>query len=310
MDEFELTRRALDEDEVDAAALERVRSRLRAETRKERARRRGRWVVAAAAVLAAVVVAIGLASPTPREAAASELRRLADIAEGQRPLRPGPGQFLLIRSEELRRESSSTIGVEGSFEFNTRLRVSTWVAQDRSGFRREEVLSSVISDADRQAWLDADRPQLEVPRSLEYLPGDVPIPDVSHWPTDADALLPALRSGELVERPPGDDQVFILIGEILSQDVAGPELQAALFECAARLDGVVLVGQAEDQLGRSGTAVELPSPGSRTRLVFDPDSAQLLAMEVYEADVAGRMELESWIAPQPTIVVDDAPGLG
>lgn len=307
MDELELTRRALDDVEVDAAALDRVRSRLRTEIRKERSRRRGRWILATAAVLVAVVVAIGVVGLTPREVAASELRRLADIAEDRQPVRQGPNRYLLIRSEELRRESSSTIGVDGLLVFNTRLHVSTWVAQDRSGFRREEVLSSVIADADRQAWLEAGRPELDLPRTHEYPPGEVPIPDVSQWPTDPEVLLRALRSGELVDRPPGDDQVFILIGEILSQDVAAPKLQAALFECAARLDGVVLVGRAEDQLGRSGTAVELSSPGSRTRLVFDPDSAHLLAMELYEPDAAGRMDLQSWIAPQPTVVVDDVP---
>jgi hypothetical protein len=311
MDEFELARRALDDDEVDPAALERVRSRLRREIERERRPRRGRWILSAAAAAAvALVVVIGVVSRTPHEAAASEFRRLAEIAGRAQPLRPEPGEYLLIRSEELRRESFGTIGIEGSFQFLTRLRVSTWVAQERSGFRREAVLSSVISDADRQAWVDAGRPTFEIPRTHTYRPGEVPIHDVTGLPADPQALLRALRSGAVVERPRGDDEVFIVIGEILAQGVASPQLRSALFEVAARLDGPVLVGQVQDPLGRPGTAVDLPSGGSRTRLVFDSESAQLLAIEVYEPGAGEQMELHSWIAPQPTIVADDAPQLG
>ncbi len=307
MDEFELVKRALDEDEVDPAALERVRSRLRREIDRERRPRRGRLVLSAATAAVAVVVVIGLMSPTPHEAAASEFRRLAEIAGREQPLQPGPDEYLLIRAEELRRESFTTIGVEGSFGFVSRLRVSTWVAQDRSGFRREELLSSEISDADRQAWNDAGRPTFELPRTHTYRPGAVPIHDVTGLPTDPEALLRVLRSGQVVERPPGDDHVFTVIGEILAQGVASPQLRSALFEAAARLDGPVLVGHVKDPLGRPGTAVDLSSAGSRTRLVFDPETAQLLAIELYELGADAQLELKSWVASQPTVVVNDAP---
>jgi hypothetical protein len=253
-----------------------------------------------------MVTAIGLFGPSPHEAAASELRRLAKIASGLQPLSPGPDQYLLIRWEELRREGFTTVG-EGSLRFETRLRVSTWVAQDRSGLRREEVLSSEISEEDRQAWIDAGQPTFELPRTYRYRPGAVPIHEVSRLPTDPEALLRVLRSGEVVERPPGDDQVFYVIGEILGQGVAPPELRSALFESAARLRGVTLVGSVEDPLGRGGTAVELAGADSRTRLVFDPDSAQLLSLELYEGSASEEMELRSWIAYHPTVVVEDAP---
>jgi len=307
MDEFELVKRALDEDEADPAALERVRSRLREEIQREQRPRRGRWILAAAAAVVVLVVVTGLLSPTPHEAAASELRRLAEIAGRGKALRVGPEEYLLIRSEDLRRETFTGIGVEGSFTFLTRLRVLTWVAQDLSGFRQEEVLSSQISDADREAWIDAGRPTLELPRTHTYRPGEVPIHDVTGLPTDPESLLQVLRSGQVVERPPGDDHVLTLIGEILAQGVAPPPLRSALFEAAALLDGPVLVVDVEDPLGRPGTAVDLTNGGSRTRLVFDPETAQLLALELYEPGAGGHMELKSWIASQPTIVVDDVP---
>jgi hypothetical protein len=312
MDESELARRALDPVEVDEVALERVRSRLRAEIARERRRRRGRWLplVAAALGAAAVVFAAAFVVPTPQEAAAAELRRLGAIAARQEPVRPGPGEYLLVRSEQLRRESFTTIGVEGSFDLLTRLRVSMWVATDGSAFRREEVVSSTFaSAADRQAWIDAGSPEFTLPRTHEYGPGEAPLHDVGGLPEDPAALLEALRSGAVVERPPGDDQVFLVIGEILAQGVAPPGLRSGLFEAAARLDGVVLVGEAEDPLGRPGTAVELDADGFRTRLVFDPDSAQLLAVEVYGTNAEGKEELASWRAAEPAVVVDEAPRL-
>jgi hypothetical protein len=306
MDEFELTRRVLDDDAVDAAALERVRSRLRTEIRKERPRRRNRWIVAAAAAVVTLVVLTGLIGPSPHQAAAMELRRLARIAATEQPLEQGPGEYLRFRWEELRRETVSTMGTDGTLTINTRLRVSTWIALDRSGYRREDVESSTISEADREAWIEADRPTFDLPRTFEYSSGEAPIHDVSLLPTDPDSLLRALRSGAVVERPPGDDQVFLVIGEILGQGVASPPLRSSLFEVAARLEGVELVGPIEDPLGRPGTAVELEGAGSRTRLVFDTVSARLLAFELYEAEGTDGMALRSWIAYEPTVVVDEA----
>jgi hypothetical protein len=312
MDESEAVRRALDGGDVDADGLERVRRRLRAEIDRELHPRRRRWPPLIAAAVAAAVVALGITVmlPTSREAAATELRRLGAIAGTQDPVRPGPGQYLLIRSEQLRRESFTTIGVDGSFDLITRLDVSTWVATDGSAFKREEVLSTTFaSGADRQAWIEAGRPDLTLPRSSEYPPGEGPIHDVSTLPDEPDALLRALRSGATFDRPPGDAQAFIVVGELLAQGVAPPQLRAALFEVTARLEGVVLIGTVDDPLGRPGTAVELATVNSHIRLIFDPDSAQLLATVVYATNVQGDEELASWTAARPTVIVEEAPRL-
>jgi hypothetical protein len=67
------------------------------------------------------------------------------------------------------------------------------------------------------------------------------------------------------------------------------------------------VGAGQDPLERPGVAVSLEGPTYNTRLVFDADSAHLLAIELYETDVEGTERLTSWTAAFPTTVVDEAP---
>lgn len=315
MDEFELTRRTLGGTADDPAALERVRQRLRQEIDPERRPGRpspwARVLPVAAALGLVVVLVVAVLVPSRREAAAAELRRLGRIASTQEELTPEPGQFLLIRSEELRVESvGGAAGVDVSFDRITRLSISTWLALDGSGFRRERVVwSRFASEADRIAWIEADRPSFELDRGYPLSPGQPHIHDVAGLPADPDRLLELLRSGAVVERPSGDDQVFIAIGELLAQGVAPPDVRAALFEVAARLEGVRLVGDVRDPLERPGTGVSLEGPTYDTRLVFDPDSAQLLAIELYETDAEATERPTSWTAAFPTTVVEEAPPL-
>jgi hypothetical protein len=314
MDEFELTRRILGETADDPAALERIRQRLREgvaeEGRRGRPPRWSRLLPVAAALGLIAMLAVVVVVPSAREAAAAELRHLGRITSAQKELTPEAGQFLLIRSEDQRLESFRGVGIDVSFDRITRLSISTWVAPEGSGFRQELVRSSrFASEADRMAWIDAHTPDFETDREYPFPPDQSPIHDVAGLPAAPDRLLDLLRSGAIVERPPGDDQVFIVIGELLAQGVAPPAVRAALFEVAARLEGVRLVGEVEDPLGRPGTGVSLEGPTYDTRLVFDPDSAQLLAIELYEMDVEGTDRLTSWTAAFPTTVVEEAPPL-
>jgi hypothetical protein len=319
MDEFELTRRILSETADDPAALERVRGRLHeAIGLEQQPGRSPGWrrilpIAAAIGWVIALVVALTVSNGRGAEVAAGRvgLRQLGRITSTQEELAPEPGQFFLIRSEELRLESfGGVVGVDVSFDRMVRLSISTWVASDGSAFRRERVLSwRFASEADRLAWIQDGEPGPEMDREYALPPDQSPIHDVAGLPADPDRLLELLRSGAIVERPPGDDQVFIVIGELLAQGVAPPDVRAALFEVAARLEGVRLDGEVEDPLERPGVGVSLDGPTYDTRLVFDPDSAQLLAIELYEPDPRGTEQLTSWTAAFPTTVVDEAPHL-
>ena len=70
--------------------------------------------------------------------------------------------------------------------------------------------------------------------------------------------------------------MFTLVGDALRETAATPAQRAALYEVAARIDGVQLVGPVRDSAGRAGTAVSLDAHGIRFTLVLDPDTSSLL----------------------------------
>jgi len=73
--------------------------------------------------------------------------------------------------------------------------------------------------------------------------------------------------------------MFTLIGDSLRERAATPAQRAALYQVAARLPGIELVGSTKDGAGRSGVAVALTAHGIHFTLIFDPDTAALLGEE-------------------------------
>jgi hypothetical protein len=323
MDELDLTRRALGDEEPDPRerrqALARIRTRLDAAIETERFRRRpARRLVPpiAAAILAiGLVVLIALGLPFGRPAAADELRRLAAIAAGARGPVVGPGEFLLMRSEEFGLQGQTYLderGIQFAFNLTVRLRVETWFAADGSGVHRTRWLSAdFASERDRRVWIEAgSHPVPEAGDELveRFAPGEGRWIDLSALPTSPGRLLADLRAGRIIERAPGDDQVFLTIGELLARADAPPAVRAALFEAAARLDGVELMGEDADPLGREGVALAIQGTTRRTELIFDPDSARLLAHETYLVRSDGSVgPIFAWTAVQGASVVDSAP---
>jgi hypothetical protein len=106
----------------------------------------------------------------------------------------------------------------------------------------------------------------------------------------------------------GDDQVFLLIGDLMAQGDTPPDLRASLFESAARLEGIQEAGEVTDPLGRVGIGLTIDGVSLRTQLVFDPETADLLASELYpiraDGSIGARM---SWAAYHPAKVVDHSP---
>jgi hypothetical protein len=70
--------------------------------------------------------------------------------------------------------------------------------------------------------------------------------------------------------------VFKEIGDLLRETGASPALRAALYEVAAGLPGVELVGEVSDGLGRSGIAVAYVREKVRFEFIFDPATSNLL----------------------------------
>jgi hypothetical protein len=71
----------------------------------------------------------------------------------------------------------------------------------------------------------------------------------------------------------GDDsELFVIVGDLLRESPAPPALRKALWEVAAGIPGVRLVGPVTDSAGRPGVAVERDFQ----RYVLDPDDGRLL----------------------------------
>ena len=318
MDESDRIRWALGEPDDDLDAVERARSRLldAIDAEERRSRRRRRLVLPAAAtvaLVAAAAVVVALVGPIggSTAAAATELRRLGTIASSAEAPDLREGQHLLVVSDELRPETRTEIG-GGSFTVVSQLRLATWIAADGSSFRRTEWISSEFaSDADHRSWEEAGMPnvphagdrQEESSRRDELF-----WVDLSELPREPAELLAELRSGSIVPRSSVDDQVFLLIGDLLAQGDAAPEVRAALFEAAARLEGIEKVGAVTDPLRRDGIALAIDGGSMRTQLVFDSETADLLSMELYPVRADGSVGgLRSWRAFQPATVVDSSP---
>lgn len=318
IDGSELIRQAFDGLPDDPDAVDRARSRLLVAIRTEEARRPRirRLVLPAAATIALVLAAalvVALVGPSGRStAAAAELRRLASIASSAQVPDLVEGEYLLVASEELRTETMQFLGTDVSFTIVSRLRLRTWIAGDGSSFRRTEVRSSGFrADADRRSWEQAGRP--DVPRAGDVREepsrsGGYFWVDMSGLPRDPTELLAALRSGSVVPRSPGDDQVFLLIGDLMAQGDAPPDLRASLFEAAARLEGIQEAGEVTDPLGREGIGLAIDGASVRTQLVFDPKTADLLAIELYPVRADGSIGARlAWSAYHPATVVDHSP---
>lgn len=92
-------------------------------------------------------------------------------------------------------------------------------------------------------------------------------------PTDPAKLEPVLRSDIKGAGPNPTAELYTVVGDLLRESPAPPALREALYEVAASIPGVALVGHYKDALGRTGTAVERDGE----TLVIDPDNGQLLA---------------------------------
>ncbi|MEY9841063.1 CU044_5270 family protein [Streptacidiphilus sp. EB103A] len=101
-------------------------------------------------------------------------------------------------------------------------------------------------------------------------------------PTDTAALRSVLEKCA----NPGQDrseEVFTVIGDLLDSP-ASPKLRSALYQVAADLPGVRLVGKATDATGRSGTEVERADGKIVVHYIIDPANGQLLETLVTAAE--------------------------
>lgn len=276
--------------------------------------RQGRYLPRlAAAGVASLVLAGGLIvvetldGPGGASAQAATVLLAASRSAAEQPhTGPEPDQFMYVRT---RASWASTVVVQldsaGSSEEVTYLQpqlYEAWVSVDgtQSGLVRKTFDEPVFLDPNDEATLSAlgivppsagsvDETVLDPNPSS----GSAASPDsyayLESLPTDPDALFDLIREQAEGKGQSLEQQMLEEVASALRFSVAPPDVRAALYEVAARIDGVQIVPGTTDFDGRQGTTVAVITNGLRWELIFDPESAELLGTR--------------------TVVVTDQPGL-
>lgn len=259
-----------------AEARSRARSALVARIERRRDRRivlpAAGMAVAAAAVLFALIGVGKEATVDP--AAAAVLREAAAKAKVQKPPL-GRGRVLYVKSVDA---YLATWADRGHFSVLVPHVREIWQGPDGGLLDTTSGEPRFLSEGDRRAWIAAGRPNLrEGGVGKTALERQEP----SDLPTNVNALYARLE-GEARGHSEGTHrQMFTRVGDYLRETNITPAQRAALYEVAARIPGVDLVGRADDPVGRPGVAVamEQRSDGVRHTLVIDPATGTLLSEE-------------------------------
>lgn len=246
-------------------------------------------VLIVAAMLA--VALLSIANPpfhagNRSNAAVRELNAVALVAAAQPPVpAPAEHQYMYTRSDGV--GLATGMGSDGhtnaAWTSGTR---EFWIAPDGSGRIRqvagepiflgtpdeafEKALSGMSSDWTFESGSDG------IPDSMA-VHGFTP-DELNQLANNPAALAEAIRSR--ADSSEGQTSVeyesFATVGDLLRESAAPPELRAALFQVAAGIQGIELVGPVEDHAGRPGIAVAMEQGGIRHELIFDPRTSVLL----------------------------------
>ena len=256
--------------------------------RPTRTRRRILVPAAGLALAAAIAIAVMIGGGArPDEAAAAALRHAADAAREQpAAARLTPGEFLYTRVDAVpllamgpERPFHREIHSASDYGFSVQMPQTTETWQgSASGLVRATVTGPRFPSArDRRAWIEAGRPRL--PQSGTFEDGIGGGIERLSLPTDPGELLDELRH-DAADGDHGNAYIFeTLIADYLREPGATPEQRAALYEVAARLPGIELLGPRTDRDGRRGTAFASDDDEGRHRvtLIIDPHTGNLLA---------------------------------
>jgi hypothetical protein len=264
-----------------------------------------RWLRFGAASIALAVAALGigaiLQSRDGAQAQAAEvLTRAAKVADRQLVSKP------VDRYRYTKVEGASLVTIGDGLDISALVPVvtETWVAPDGSG----RVLSTTeqpvfLSPADKSRWEAAGEPALsEAGRSdVTYPPGGLVSNDVDSLPTDPDKLFEVIQERAANKDVPAGAEMLVIVGDLLSNPAASPDLRAALYRVAARIPSIELLGQTTDPAGRPGLGVTITSDYSgalaRQELIFDPRDSELLG----EREVL--LQSVPWLHSEPPTVI-------
>jgi hypothetical protein len=337
MDELKLIESLFAEPEPtpQAAATGRARFlRLAHETQaSESVRPRRRWAAAlpirrvvlvgalAVTLTAGVLVAeVGLGGSGPHTPASlfaappADAKALLDLAAraaaDQRDTVPSRGQY--VHTKMLAQRSLYTKDESGTMQYTKVLaNEERWEAADvgKPWLSREQGLSAT-GPAPRNYWDHGVEDILYEPAAC---PGRPAYARLGAWPTDPVQVRAKIVAGT------GEDplRIWSSLQHLIRESVVRPSLSAALYQVAAGLDGIVLMGDAVDVAGRPGLAVAMDEGnGIRSELLFDRRTYRYLGERtVITRDRAVKISAGEYVEKYGTVTgtavlaVDLVPGL-
>lgn len=247
------------------------------------------------AAIAAVLVWTLAVSPLVGQqgasaAAARVLRAAARVAARQPAVALQPGAFAYTRSQE---SNADGVVLPGGKTYDVLVRTTReiWVGPDGSGrIRQVSEPAGFPTAGDRSVWEAAGSPSLsQIAAGQTYDrtfgPGGLDSPlnvdgltraQLLGMENDPSALASAIRTVAAQNPNPLGFEMLTIIGDLLSESAAPPQLRSSLYQVAATIPGVQLLGTVRDPAGRKGVAV---ASDARLELIFDPATSALLAKE-------------------------------
>ncbi|MGW6504781.1 CU044_5270 family protein [Nonomuraea angiospora] len=202
-----------------------------------------------------------LAAP-PADAKAL-LTLAARAAADQSDTVPSRGEY--VHTKTLAQRSLYTKDESGATQY-TKVLVNEerWEAADvgKPWLSREQALTAT-GPAPRKFW---DRGVEDILSESSGCPGQPAYARLGAWPTDP-AQVRAKIVADTGEEPL---RIWSSLQGLIRESVVRPSLGAALYQVAAGLDGIALIGDAVDVSGRPGLAVAMDEgDGTRSELIFD-----------------------------------------
>jgi hypothetical protein len=211
------------------------------------------------------------------------LRQVARRAAAQpATAAPRADQFLYTKTESAQ-VFLYVVGDGPTFSYRQALTRELWIAPDGSGRILETTgPAEFVTPQDEATWVSAGSPDLfdDLTTDDRFAAGELSYQDYSKLPTDPVELKRLIEEREIVGGPDGDWETFSIVGDLLREAHTAPAVRAALYEVAADLPGVELVGRVRDGAGRPGIAVAYTSDrgegATKQEFIFDPQTAELL----------------------------------
>jgi hypothetical protein len=287
------------------AAKARLESRLNSPRQVRRRWRLPSVAVAVAAGAVAVALVTGLGTGREPDARAAQMLRTAAAqlrATGAAPTL-GPGQYWYV--ESIGHSMVTSVTGSGSFNAITSTVHVEWVGADGSGrIVRTDGDPQFPTPQDRQRWVAAGKPPLGGSLDSKQAVGSMVFPfggralsyaEVRALPTDPGAMAALVEQAAVRNSWSLSWQELDLIAELMRNAPLSPAQGAALYEVAARLPDVQLIGPTTDPSGRPGTGVAVTSNGQQMELVIDTATGQLLGDRQVDVGTGQVSEAMSYV---------------